>query len=88
MLQTRNKNISSDKKKKITVPRNSEEDISFDFLVTNLLFFALFQWLSITRRYLLIGSQSFVNIAVLLFTETLKVGDVICCGYLIYIVFH
>ena len=36
MLQTRNKNISSEKKrkKKITVPRNLEEDISLDFFAS------------------------------------------------------
>ena len=75
----------------ITVPRNSEKVLSFGFFVTITVkdkFFALFQWLSIARRYLLISSQSFVNIAVLLFTGTFKVGDVICHGYLLHIVFH
>ena len=64
------------KKEMITVPRNSEKKVlSFGFFVTITVkdkFFALLQWFSIARRYLLIGSQSFVNIAVLLFTETLK----------------
>ena len=75
----------------ITVPRNSQEVLSFGFFVTITVkekFFALLQWFSIASRYLLIGSQSFVNIAVLLFTGTLKVGDVICYGYLLHIVFH
>ena len=75
----------------ITVPRNSQEVLSFGFFVTITVkdkFFGLLQWFSIASRYLLIGSQSFVNIAVLLFTGTLKVGDVICYGYLLHIVFH
>ena len=41
------------------------------------MFFTLFQWLSI-----------FVIIAVLLFTRTIKVADVIYYGYLFHIVFH
>ena len=51
-------------------------------------FFAPFLWLSIAKRQLLIGSQSFVNIAVLLFTRILKVGDVIYYSYLFHTVFH
>ena len=38
--------------------------------------------------HLLIGFQLFENIAVLLFTRTFKVGDVIFYVYLFHIVFH
>ena len=86
MLPTSIKIISSEKKQ-------LRKGLSFRFFVKltvkdKFVVFALFQWLSIARRYLLIGSQSFVNIVALSFTRTLKVGDVICYGYLFHIVFH
>ena len=78
----------------ITFPRNSEKVLSFGFFVTITVkdkFVVLHPFpvvRLIARRYLLIGSKSFLHFAVGLCTGTFKVGNIICYGYLFHIVFH
>ena len=86
--------LLKNKKKTITFPRNSEKVLSFGFFVTitvkdKFVVVCPFPVVRlIARRYLLIGSQSFLHFAVGLLTGTLKVGNVICHAYLFHIVFH
>ena len=102
MLERRNWNISAGKKEHVKVSQQLEKKalqikkgLSFSFFVAMIVpdellvvypFPVDFNYSEETHR--LIGSQLIVNTAALLFTRNIKVGDVICYGYLFHIVYH